>query len=60
MAKAKKDYKVVWRIEVDKSAKSPVEAAKIALAYIRDSASLAHVFEVDGKIVDLDYEIINE
>lgn len=38
------EYLVTWEIELD--AKTPEEAARLALKIIRDEKSLAHVFKV--------------
>lgn len=48
-----KTYSVTWQCDID--AKSPRDAAKKALEYIEDHEAL--VFEVDGKIVDLDENV---
>lgn len=51
------EYLVVWEIELD--AKTPEEAARLALKIIREETSMAHVFKVyDGSgeehSIDLD------
>lgn len=38
------DYRLVWEIDID--AASPLEAAKEALAVMRDPSSIATVFDV--------------
>lgn len=54
------NYLVSWSIDID--ADSPEEAAQIALQYLKDEDSLAHVFEVnDGDLthkVDLDFDTV--
>ncbi len=49
-----RDYRVTW--EMDIPATSPLEAARDALRIHRDPASIATVFQVDGKRVDLEEE----
>lgn len=45
------EYHVTWACEID--AESPVDAARQALAILRDPESIANVFTVDGDEVDL-------
>lgn len=51
-----KTYKVTWTIEIDSI--DEIQAAKLALSYIADKDSQAHVFDVQEKTesftIDLD------
>jgi hypothetical protein len=55
------EYEVVWRLNVD--AKTPEEAAAVALAFHRDPDSLCRFFDVNddrGQRVLEDYEVTPE
>jgi hypothetical protein len=56
------EYKVVWEIEI--SARTPLEAAQMALAIHRDRSSLAKTFtvkdEATGRQIEIDLEEIGE
>jgi len=47
-----KEYKIKW--EIDLSANTPEEAAKLALEMVQSADSTAKVFNVDGTDIDLD------
>lgn len=46
--------RVTWEIDID--AETPEDAARQALAKMRDRDSLATVFDVDGETIDLNPE----
>lgn len=50
-------YLVKWEIEIE--AVSPEEAAFQAFSIQRDHESIAHVYEVNGKEIDID-KILDE
>jgi flavin-binding protein dodecin len=51
------EYRVIWTVDVD--AKSPEEAARLALAMQRDRSSIALVFEVTPKGASSGLEVID-